>query len=263
MCRLFSNVPTGVSCCKRGQCEGRKGSRKSLASSTASTLLPLEECDLFLKSQKCTRKRWLMPFIRNQNNGSTSRSLRRPPTRSRPYFRQEIIKAAWIAIYFVTMSHMLDAVESLAITFEQAGTVQNRIGPLGAPPGLFFSSSQLRMAEDNSEGNYTESQDYGDGDLEVLNDLSWRVEKLRLEEQNTKRFLKAPARYLPYDECRKWVIALNRWDTEEEWRDWIEMGEKRNAYIPARPDEYYERQGKWISWNHFLGKDGDDPFSSG
>eukprot|EP00521_Asterionellopsis_glacialis_P012874 CAMPEP_0195308734 /NCGR_PEP_ID=MMETSP0707-20130614/38380_1 /TAXON_ID=33640 /ORGANISM="Asterionellopsis glacialis, Strain CCMP134" /LENGTH=174 /DNA_ID=CAMNT_0040373017 /DNA_START=309 /DNA_END=833 /DNA_ORIENTATION=+ len=173
-----------------------------------------------------------------------------------------MVKAAWVAIYFVTISHILDAVESLGITSEKLGSAQNRIGRLGVPPDLFFSSSQLRMAEDDSEGSDTESQEFGDGDFEVLNDLSWRVEKLRLEEQNTKRFLKAPARYLPYDECRKWVIALNRWDTEEEWRDWIEMGEKRNAYIPARPDEYYERQGKWISWNHFLGKDGDDPFSS-
>lgn len=26
------------------------------------------------------------------------------------------------------------------------------------------------------------------------------------------------------------------------------MGEKRNAYIPSRPDEYYGRLGQWISW---------------
>lgn len=97
--------------------------------------------------------------------------------------------------------------------------------------------------------------DYGDDASSfVLSDLGWRVEKLRLEEANTKRFLKAKPRHLPYDECRKWVQAMNRWDNEEEWKSWIDMGEKRNAYIPARPDEYYGRLGKWISWEHFLGK---------
>ena len=30
--------------------------------------------------------------------------------------------------------------------------------------------------------------------------------------------------------------------------DWIQSGEKRNSYIPSRPDEYYTRTGRWISW---------------
>lgn len=68
----------------------------------------------------------------------------------------------------------------------------------------------------------------------LLNDLSWRVEKLRLEEQNIQRFLKARPRFLPYNECRKWVQAFNRWQTEDDWNEWIAMGEKRNAYIPVR-----------------------------
>lgn len=99
----------------------------------------------------------------------------------------------------------------------------------------------------------------GDGDLdapsEAIDDLSWRVAKLRLEEENTRRFLKAGPRFLPYDECRNWVMAWNRWDTEEDWKEWIREGEKRNAYIPARPDEYYGKLGHWISWDHFLGKE--------
>ena len=40
--------------------------------------------------------------------------------------------------------------------------------------------------------------------------------------------------------------------------EWINQGEKRNAYIPARPDEYYGRLGQWISWDHFLCKVEDD-----
>jgi hypothetical protein len=86
----------------------------------------------------------------------------------------------------------------------------------------------------------------------VFEDLQWRVAKLRLEEANTRRFLKAKPRYLPYEECRKWVQAWSRWESREDWVDWIEMGEKRNPYIPARPDEYYGRLGQWISWEHFL-----------
>jgi hypothetical protein len=69
----------------------------------------------------------------------------------------------------------------------------------------------------------------------VLRDLTWRVEKLRLEEQNQQRFLKAMPRFLPYVECRKWVQAFGRrWKTEQDWREWIAMGEKRNSYIPVR-----------------------------
>jgi len=94
-------------------------------------------------------------------------------------------------------------------------------------------------------------------DLVSLSDLNWRVEKMRLEEANTRRFLKSGPRFLPYEECRKWVKAWNRWDTEEEWKSWIDEGEKRNSYIPARPDEYYGRLGKWQGWQHFLGKDDD------
>lgn len=97
----------------------------------------------------------------------------------------------------------------------------------------------------------------GSGNLDtpniVLDDLNWRVEKLRLEEANKRRFLKSGPRFLPYDECRKWVQAWGRWKNAKEWKEWIEMGEKRNSYIPARPDEYYSKQGKWISWDHFLG----------
>ena len=72
----------------------------------------------------------------------------------------------------------------------------------------------------------------------VLHDLLWRVEKLRLEEQNIQRFLKARPRFLPYNECRKWVQALHRWQTEDDWNEWIAMGEKRNAYIPVRSNYF-------------------------
>ena len=99
----------------------------------------------------------------------------------------------------------------------------------------------------------------GNGDWDtpyvVLEDLNWRIEKLRLEEANKKRFLTSGPRFLPYEECRKWVQAWGgRWDNQQEWQEWIEMGEKRNSYIPANPESYYTKLGQWISWDHFLGK---------
>lgn len=52
----------------------------------------------------------------------------------------------------------------------------------------------------------------------VLEDLNWRIEKLRLEEANKRRFLKSGPRFLPYTECQKWVQAWgNRWTSAEEW----------------------------------------------
>ena len=119
-----------------------------------------------------------------------------------------------------------------------------------------YSSFDTRFwTIDNDDGGSSEdfqTNDFTEADLQtagvVIEDLNWRVEKLRLEEQNKNRFLKAKPRFLPYDECRKWVQAFDRWHTKEEWRNWIRMGEKRNAYIPSRPDEYYGERGEWISW---------------
>jgi hypothetical protein len=99
--------------------------------------------------------------------------------------------------------------------------------------------------EEDQEG------EFGDANV-VIEDLTWRVEKLRLEETNTRRFLRSGPRFLPYRECRRWVQAWGgRWRSEDDWRQWISLGEKRNPYIPSRPDEYYGDQ--WVSWEHFLG----------
>ena len=119
--------------------------------------------------------------------------------------------------------------------------------------------------DDDDEKELHRKDEEGDGEIignnqeepSVLNDLNWRVEKLRLEEANTRRFLKSGPRFLPYEECRKWVKAWNRWENEQEWKEWIDEGEKRNSYIPARPDEYYGKRGEWKNWEHFLGVEGE------
>jgi hypothetical protein len=112
---------------------------------------------------------------------------------------------------------------------------------------------------DDEETFHDDYYYYGD-DMDtkglVLDDLHWRVVKLRLEEQNTRRFLQSTPRFLPYEECRKWVQAWGkRWESEQDWIEWIAMGEKRNPYIPSAPDRYYGKLGQWKGWDHFLGID--------
>lgn len=125
------------------------------------------------------------------------------------------------------------------------------------------SNVSILMTEKSNDELDDEERDLDNLDQEIsefpsdIPDLSWRVAKQRLEEANTRRFLKSRPRFLPYEECRKWVQAWNRWDTKEDWVRWIDEGEKRNSYIPTRPEEYYGRLGKWQGWDHFLGKSND------
>jgi hypothetical protein len=122
------------------------------------------------------------------------------------------------------------------------------IDEIGATSGDDLSSSNDE-ADDEEELVLLSADVRGRPAGVVLEDLDWRVMKLKLEEENTRRFLKAGPRFLPYDEARKWVQAWGqRWTSEKEWNSWIEKGEKRNSYIPSRPEEYYRRRGKWISW---------------
>ena len=112
------------------------------------------------------------------------------------------------------------------VVFEKVGGADSD----SASNGSGDASAAGRGGSDSSSPS---EHQFGDGGGVVLADLNWRVEKLRLEEQNRKRFLKSKPRFLPYEECRKWVKAWHRWENEQDWRDWIAMGEKRNAYIPV------------------------------
>ena len=64
--------------------------------------------------------------------------------------------------------------------------------------------------------------DFDEDDLEgagiMIEELNWRVAKLRLEEANTRRFLKARPIFLPYQDACDWVQAWGRrWTTAEDW----------------------------------------------
>jgi len=79
---------------------------------------------------------------------------------------------------------------------------------------------------------------------------------MKLEEANTRRFLKSRPRFFAYEQCRKWVDAQNRggamWRSKDDWDDWISMGEGKPSLVPSEPEEHYSRLNMWVSWNHFL-----------
>eukprot|EP00434_Breviolum_minutum_P039354 symbB.v1.2.034943.t1/scaffold4603.1/size37504/4 len=80
-----------------------------------------------------------------------------------------------------------------------------------------------------------------------------RLFRTELEEHARRALFRRKKRFLPFDDCVKWVRAMGLWDSKKEWEEWIAMGEKRNPYIPTRPDEYYGKLGQWKGWSHFLG----------
>lgn len=86
----------------------------------------------------------------------------------------------------------------------------------------------------------------------AIDDLSWRVDKVRLEEANTKRFIKRKPIKLPYRESQKWIQRNFGVKTKEEFNDLVANGNLRTPYISKRPEEYYGERGEWISWEHYL-----------
>jgi hypothetical protein len=87
-----------------------------------------------------------------------------------------------------------------------------------------WSTEILLSVNENVEDDedLVEKSDFGEGDVGdpgvTIEDLNWRVQKLRLEEENKRRFLKAKPRFLPYEECSRWVQAWGkRWTSETDW----------------------------------------------
>ena len=78
----------------------------------------------------------------------------------------------------------------------------------------------------------------------------WRIERARLQENYRRELLRRPRRFLPFPQAREWARAM--WfTTREDWMEMLNRGEKRNPYLPRRPDKYYEGKG-WVSWDDFL-----------
>jgi len=59
-------------------------------------------------------------------------------------------------------------------------------------------------------------------------------------------------RFLSFEDCCAWVQSQGMWSSQEEWEEWVSLGEELSPYIPTRPDEYYSSTGQWKGWQHFL-----------
>jgi hypothetical protein len=57
-------------------------------------------------------------------------------------------------------------------------------------------------------------------------------------------------RFLPLISARMWARSMHM-ETEGEWRDWVDSGEKKSPLIPSNPDEVYADSG-WEGWHDFL-----------
>lgn len=92
-------------------------------------------------------------------------------------------------------------------------------------------------------------------------ELAVLILRQRLQREWMAQRLRAPAGFLPYEDAAKWVQAQGYWESENEWRDWIELGELKCSYIPSDPAKYYQSRGAWKGWSDFLGTDVDKDFS--
>jgi len=84
-------------------------------------------------------------------------------------------------------------------------------------------------------------------------ELHFQINKLVLEDQWKKGFLKSKPRFLSYEGAKNWVQAQNMWTSKEEWVSSIEMGEGKPSLVPSDPEIVYKDRGTWVSWDDFLG----------
>jgi len=136
-----------------------------------------------------------------------------------------------------------------------------------APRQTMPSTCQLSMATDaNNGGKRNDSREDqpnsesgernsrgNEHDAAEWESLYIRTARMRLEEENKRRFLKSRAAKLPYEQCKEWAQSQNMWHSKKDWYEWVELGENLSAYIPSDPEAYFSRQGTWVSWDDFLG----------
>merc|ERR1719223_1135411 len=83
----------------------------------------------------------------------------------------------------------------------------------------------------------------------IMDELEWRLVKVKLEEANERAFLKrirSKPWKLPYEEARKWVKGNLGAKTKDEFFDLVANGNLRTPYIPKEPEKYYSEKGTWF-----------------
>ena len=84
---------------------------------------------------------------------------------------------------------------------------------------------------------------------EVLGD--WRIARARLEHAREQAVLRRKPRFLPYAGASAFAMTLGL-SSQDEWDEWLELGEGRTPYCPSDPEAHYRAAGTWISWKAFL-----------
>ena len=124
----------------------------------------------------------------------------------------------------------------------------------------------IALSASTADNEHDEGGDGGDDDVrddgcettdaahrdDIDDDLTWRVAKIRLEEANTRRFLRARPIKLPYETSRIWIQRNYGIKTRREFMDLVDNGCIRTPYISKDPENYYGQRGEWISWDHYL-----------
>mmetsp|Transcript_29614 Transcript_29614/g.61663 ORF Transcript_29614/g.61663 Transcript_29614/m.61663 type:complete len:190 (+) Transcript_29614:114-683(+) len=120
-----------------------------------------------------------------------------------------------------------------------------------------FHQHSLSMSKDNDSNNDNLEPLGKDDkpeidDTQYLDEISWRVAKVRLEEANIQRLLRRKPIKLDYETSRRWIQMNWAPKTKEEFFDLVANGNLRTPYISKNPEEYYGERGEWISWDHYL-----------
>jgi hypothetical protein len=142
----------------------------------------------------------------------------------------------YVSLRHIYVATVLKEPQRSPFAFTNRALINNNLDASDEDEAYVHVDDDLCLANDEGNPDDVVLGEELDTASVVVEDIHWRVAKLRLEEQNIRRFLKSRPRFLPYKECRKWVQALGRFQTEEDWKEWISMGEKRNPYIPVRPE---------------------------
>jgi hypothetical protein len=72
----------------------------------------------------------------------------------------------------------------------------------------------------------------------------------RFIDEDAESVRKRKPRLLPLTSAREWARSTHM-ETEEDWKEWIDNGEKKTPLIPSKPDEVYADSG-WEGWHDFL-----------
>ena len=79
----------------------------------------------------------------------------------------------------------------------------------------------------------------------------WRVERARLEQRHIEAVRRRKPRFLSFAKTSAMVQPLGL-STEDEWLEWLELGEGWSPYVPRDPKSYYEERGTWLGWRIWL-----------